>query len=60
MNTATGLSRLARLVSQGVSRLPTSVWITIDVPPTAIAMLIEPNCRNATNAEAAAVTREPM
>lgn len=59
-NTATGLMLLVRLVSQGVSRLPTRVWMTSDAPPMARAMSRVPNCRKATRADAPVTRAEPM
>ena len=44
-NTATGLSWLLRLVSQGVSKLPTSVWIPRETPQMTRAMSREPTCK---------------
>ncbi len=44
-NTATGLSWLLRLVSQGVSKLPTSVWIPRETPQMTRAMSRAPTCK---------------
>lgn len=59
-NTMTGLIRLMRTVSQGVSRLPDTVCSAIDVPARTSAMSKLPNCTKPASADAPVMTMEPI
>ncbi|MCY1380014.1 hypothetical protein D9M69_677930 [compost metagenome] len=49
-----------RLVSQGISRLPTTVWMASETPPTSSAISMLLNCRKAMSPAATSTITEPM
>ena len=57
---ATGFIRLARLVSQGVSRKPSMPLMAAEMPATSSAMSSVPNCMKPTSAEPPVMSTAPM